>query len=130
MNANYDNSKERLSFLPVVSGVVLSLVASLILILAFAFLIKTFEWGDGIITPINVAIKIISIATGVFVATKDGKGGLKKGAIVGTLYILLSFLIFSILLGSFSLSAKLIWDLLLGLLGGIILGVMCVNLRK
>ena len=123
-------TKEKMNFLPIVSGVVLSIVVSLVLILLFALLIKWLEWGDAVIKPINVAIKIISIAVGVLVATRDGKNGLKKGAVVGVLYVLLSFLIFSLLLGSFSLSMKFVWDLLLGLLSGVLLGVLCVNLKK
>ena len=130
MGSYSKTTKERMNILPVLSGIILSVVTSLVLILLFALMIKWFEWGDGVITPFNIAIKIISIAVGVFVATKDGKNGLKKGAVVGVFYIMLSFLIFSILLGSFSLSVKFLWDLLLGLLGGVILGVMCVNLKK
>ena len=130
MESSANSTKERMRVLPIISGVILSVVASMVLILIFAFLIKWFDWPEGVITPINIAIKVLSIAVGVLVATKDGQNGLKKGAIIGSLYIVVSFLIFSILLGSISFSIKFLWDLLLGLIGGVVLGIMCVNIRK
>ena len=75
-------------------GVGVALIVSLVLILLFALLIKWFDWSDGIITPANIVIKIVSIAVGVIFITKDGNKGALKGAFMGLIYILMCFLVF------------------------------------
>ena len=111
-------------------GVGVALIVSLVLILLFALLIKWFDWSDGIITPANIVIKIVSIAVGVIFITKDGNKGALKGAFMGLIYILMCFLVFSLLNGSFIFSISIVYDALLGLVGGAILGVIAVNLRR
>ena len=71
MESSANSTKERMRVLPIISGVILSVVASMVLILIFAFLIKWFDWPEGVITPINIAIKLLSIAVGVLIATKE-----------------------------------------------------------
>lgn len=111
-------------------GVGVSLIISLVLILLFALLIKWFNWSDAVISPVNIVIKIISIAIGVLVVTKDGTGGALKGATLGAVYIVLCFVVFSILNGSMIINISLLYDSLLGLITGAILGVISVTLRK
>lgn len=111
-------------------GVGVALIISLVLILAFALLIKWFDWSDAIIMPANIIIKIISISIGVLIVTKDGKSGAVKGAILGAVYILLCFLVFSLLNGAMIINISLLYDALLGMIGGAILGIISVTLKK
>ena len=124
-----ENTKGK-SILNMFVGVGVALIVSLVLILLFALLIKWFDWSDGIITPANIVIKIVSIAVGVIFITKDGNKGALKGAFMGLIYILMCFLVFSHLNGSFIFSISIVYDALLGLVGGAILGVIAVNLRR
>ncbi|MGN1259050.1 MAG: TIGR04086 family membrane protein [Christensenellales bacterium] len=130
VKAKASTNENKTSYLKIVIGSVVALIVSLVLILLFALLIKWFNWGDGVIIPANIIIKIISMAVGIFIATKDGTKGLSKGIIVGVLYIFLSFLIFSIIAGSFVFSLSLLYDVLLGIFGGGIIGIIAVNIRK
>ena len=130
VKAKASTNENKTSYLKIVIGSVVALIVSLVLILLFALLIKRFNWGDGVIIPANIIIKIISMAVGIFIATKDGTKGLSKGIIVGVLYIFLSFLIFSIIAGSFVFSLSLLYDVLLGIFGGGIIGIIAVNIRK
>ena len=111
-------------------GVGVALIISLVLILAFALLIKWFDWSDAVIMPANIIIKIISISIGVLIVTKDGKSGAVKGAILGAVYILLCFLVFSLLNGAMIINISLLYDALLGMIGGAILGIISVTLKK
>lgn len=111
-------------------GVGVALIISLALILAFALLIKWFDWSDAVIMPANIIIKIISISIGVLIVTKDGKSGAVKGAILGAVYILLCFLVFSLLNGAMIINISLLYDALLGMIGGAILGIISVTLKK
>lgn len=124
-----ENTKGK-SIIRMAVGVGVSLIVSLVLILLFALLIKWFNWSDAIISPANIVIKIISIAIGVLIVTKDGSAGAVKGAILGAVYIILCFVVFSILNGSMIINISLLYDSILGVIVGGILGVISVTLKK
>ncbi len=130
MNANAQTTEGKKGIITIANGVIISLLASLCLILLFALLIKWLKWSDAVIAPVNIAIKIISLAVGIFYATRSGKNGIKTGVTIGVFYIVISYIIFSILLGSFAVSIKFLWDFLLGIISGAILGVIFVNLGR
>lgn len=130
MDNQIASTKEKLNYFKLFFASVISLVLSLGLILIFALTIKWFNLSDGVIAPVNIVIKILSIAVGVLIATKDGRLGIKKGAVVGSMYIVLCYIVFSALLGSFSLGISNLWDLLLGIISGAVLGVLFVNMKK
>ena len=123
-------SLKNIKVAPYITGSVVAVVCALVLILAFALIIRFAGVPNAAIKPVNIAIKILSIAAGVFVATKNGQKGLKKGIIVGVLFIVLSFFVFAILSRSFQLGWGILADLALGAAVGAITGVVFVNLRK
>lgn len=123
-------SDNKISFARLVLSTIIAVIVSLGLILIFALLIKWFEWGDGVIAPVNIVIKILSIAVAVIIATKNGNKSLLKGVIVGAGYIILSYIAFSALLGSFSLSIENLWDLIFGIVVGGIIGIICNIVKK
>lgn len=123
-------SKDKINIFKMVVSTFVAVVSSLGFILLFALFIKWFDLSDSLIKPINIVIKIISIAIGVIIATRDGKLGIKKGAIIGASYVILCYLVFSALLGSFSLNLSNLWDILFGIISGGILGAIFVNLKK
>lgn len=122
--------KSNINILKLILSSVVSVIVSLGLILIFALVIKWFNLGDAVINPVNIVIKLLSIALGVFIATKDGSRGLIKGAIIGVIYIVCCYVIFSSLLGSFSFSLSNVWDILFGAISGAILGIMFVSIKK
>ena len=122
---------KRNDIVTVLKGSVGAVCFSLIAILIFAFIIRTFGVNDAFIMPINQVIKIFSIFFGVAFALKNNSmHGLVRGAIIGALYTVIAYLTFSILSASFSFSLSTIYDLLFGTVIGAICGVIYVNLRK
>ena len=117
------------NFLTYILAVVVSIIASLVLIIAFALCIKWFSIGDKLITPINLVIKLISLTIGMLVLKVNEKG-LKHGLIFGALYAALSYLIFCLMLGSFALGWQTIVDILFCSFAGGLLGIIIVNRRK
>lgn len=111
------------SLMKIIISTLISVVVSLVLIVIFALLIKWLGWEDNVILPINVGIKIVSVAVGVLVAIKNSLHAPRVGMIVGALYVVVSYITFSALIGSFSLSLNNLWDLLLGVGVGAIVGV-------
>ena len=109
--------------LKIIISALIAVVVSLVMIVLFALLIKWRGWDDKVILPINIAIKTISVAVGAFVAVKNARYAPRVGMIVGALYVVVCFITFSALLGSFSLGLNNLWDLLLGVAVGAIVGV-------
>ena len=119
------------SFIQYLSGLLISISITLVLILLFAILIRYFNIPDNIIFPINQVIKVISLIVGImFILKKQPQNGLIKGVIVGFLYYVLSFIIFSILQGNIAFNLNNLWDLLLTSLMGGLIGLIAVNLYK
>lgn len=119
------------SFIQYLSGLLISISITLVLILLFAVLIRYFNIPDNIIFPINQVIKVISLIVGImFILKKQPQNGLIKGVIVGLLYYVLSFIIFSILQGNIAFNLNNLWDLLLTSLMGGLIGLIAVNLYK
>ena len=125
-----DENKNAL-FVSVIKGSLISLAVSLVGILIFAFFIKYVAVPTSFIQPINQVIKGISLLVGSFFALKKVKEmGLVTGLLIGLVYTILAFVVFSILDGNFEFSKTLVNDLLFGGIIGAICGVIAVNLRR
>ncbi len=126
-----NNNEKNNILLNGLKGSMLSVCISLVLILIFAFIIKLTSMSDALIKPINQVIKIVSILIGtMFIVKKVKQKGLLLGAMVGLLYSILAFVVFSILNGGFSFDWTLLIDILFGTISGGICGVICVNSKK
>ena len=115
----------------IAKGVLIALCTSLVLVLVFAFLVKFTYISDSAIAPVNQVIKGISIFLGVFVGLKKCKElGLVSGLLIGFIYTLVAFLVFSILSGAFSFDITLLTDTVFGAVIGAICGIISVNIKK
>ncbi len=115
----------------IAKGVLIALCTSLVLVLVFAFLLKFTNISDSAIAPVNQVIKGISIFLGVFVGLKKCKElGLVSGLLIGFIYTLVAFLVFSILSGAFSFDITLLTDTVFGAVIGAICGIISVNIKK
>ena len=118
-------------FLTGLKGSLISVCVSLVAILLFAFIIKLTGMSKGLIKVINQIIKIVSIFLGTFfILRKTGQKGLVTGIIVGLLYTIIAFVVFSILNGKFAFDITLLIDIVFGVAMGAICGAICVNLKK
>ena len=109
----------------------IALCISLVLVLVFAFLLKFTNIPDSAISPVNQVIKGVSIFLGVFIGLKKCKElGLVSGLLIGFIYTLLAFLVFSILSGSFTFNITLLTDIVFGAIIGAICGIISVNIKK
>lgn len=126
-----DNKQKGGFFKALIKGSLFALSISLIAICIFAFLLRFLDISADLIKPINQAIKIVSILFGVFVGFKNVKEmGLITGFLVGIIYTILAFLIFSLSNGGICFETSLINDLLFGGIAGGIAGVVAVNFKK
>ena len=119
------------AWLAIAKGVVCGLCVSLVGILLFAFILRFSSISDKVIAPVNEVIKGVSIFFGVFVGLrKYKKMGLLNGILIGFLFTVVAFLVFSLLDGTFSFDRTLLNDIVFGSIIGAICGIICVTLKK
>ena len=118
---NLEEKKHSGVFLSIVKGSLIALCVSLIGILIFAFCLKFTSLSDKLILPINQVIKGLSIFLGVFFGLKKRKEmGLVSGLLIGFVYTIVAFIVFSILNGAFNFDHTLLNDIVFGtIIGGI-----------
>ncbi|MBO5394365.1 MAG: TIGR04086 family membrane protein [Clostridia bacterium] len=115
----------------IAKGSIVALCSSLLLVLVFAFLLKFTNIPDSAITPVNQVIKGVSVFLGVFVGMKKIKElGLISGLLIGVVYTIAAFFVFSILAGGFVFDLTFITDIVFGAIIGGVCGIICVNLKK
>ena len=115
----------------IIKGIMVALCISLLLVLVFAFLLKFTNIPDSAINPVNQVIKGASILAGVFIGLKKSKElGLVSGLLIGFIYTILAFLVFSILSGHFVFDITLLTDIVFGAVIGAICGIISVNIKK
>ena len=115
----------------VAKGAIVAVCVSLVLVLLFAFLLKFTNIPESTIKPVNQVIKGLSILIGVFVGLRKSKElGLVSGLLIGFIYTIVAFVIFSILGGVFAFDLTFLTDILFGAVMGAICGIICVNLKK
>ena len=117
--------------LQLIKSAVLGVVVSVILVLIFAFVLKFVELGDTVISIANQLIKIISI----FIATislikKSPYKILFKSCLLGAVYMLLTFILFSALRGEYHFTASTILDISIGAITGIIIAIILNVFKK
>ena len=117
--------------LDIVKTVVVAVLISMVSVLIFALIVKATDLGEETIGYVNLGIKILSVLIGCFLGFKRGSGaGWLKGLLSGALYVVTSFLVFSMISGELS-AADFCWiDLVTGAVVGMISGVLTVNLKK
>ena len=110
-------------------GLIIAMLISFALVIVLAFSLKWFSIDEKLISPLNIAIKIISVVVGAIIAVKGDTKGMLKGIVFGFLYIALAFVSFSFLAKSFSFDLSLLLDVVCSAIAGGLVGIIKVNSR-
>ncbi len=114
----------------IIKSVIVAVIISLALILLAALLIKVCNIPTSAIPIINQAIKALSVLVACMVCLKTPQNGWLKGIAVGLAYIIIAFVIFSLLDGAFDWSLKILNDVAIGSVTGALSGIIAANVRK
>ncbi len=117
-------------YLEILKGLTIALIISLILILAMALVVTFVEVSDLVMAIINQVIKVVALLIACIVSFKEKSQGWKKGLILGVIYMIAAYIIFSLMKGQFAFGWHILFDLIAGAIMGIICGMFAVNLRK
>ncbi len=115
--------------LQVVKATLAALIFSLVFVIIFTLIIQLASVKASVIKPVNQVFKIIAVAVGGLLFIRGEKGFL-KGAIAGLASVLLSYVLFSIIGGSFAVNWTFALEIVLGSAAGIITGIIAVNVKK
>lgn len=114
----------------IMKGVGISLLATIIGLIIFSILLTFTEISEQTINPVIIVITAISILIGSSIGNiKIKKNGLLNGALIGVFYMVIVYLISSILNWDFSLNITSIIFIVVGILFGILGGIIGVNKR-
>ena len=120
--------KENRQIINISKGVGISFIATIIFLLIFSIILTYTNIPESTINPVIIVIVAISILIGSSIANfKIKKNGLVNGGIVGGLYMLIIYLISSILNWEFELDLQSIIFILIGVIFGILGGIIGVN---
>lgn len=109
-------------------GVGISLLFTLIMLLIFAILLTYTAISENSIDTVIIVITAVSILIGSSISNfKIKKNGLINGAFIGGIYILLIYIISSILNWRFSLNIQSVVMVIVGIIFGIFGGIIGVN---
>ncbi|MCL2756257.1 MAG: TIGR04086 family membrane protein [Firmicutes bacterium] len=105
----HKNSKIR----QILKGTLYGLVTTMVLILFFAIFVRFAGIGSTTIGIITQVIKVISIFIAVRIALREiKKRGYLFGGIIGIVYTVLTFFIFSIITTEFSITTGILFEFL------------------
>lgn len=115
----------------IVKGILISFISTLILLFIFAIFLTYTNISESAIPPVIIVMTIISILLGSSISTiKIKKNGIVNGGIIGLSYILILYIISSIVHTGFALNGYSIAMIILSILAGMVGGIVGVNRKK
>ncbi|MBQ8615625.1 MAG: TIGR04086 family membrane protein [Clostridia bacterium] len=117
--------------LSIIKCVLIGIIATLIGIVIFSVVLKFADLSSIIISYVNDIIKAFSIFIMVMCIKKKGEGKLLiRAVIAGTIYAILSFVVFSILNGGFVFDLSFVYDLIFAIIVSAIVSVIINILNR
>lgn len=118
-------------FINIFKGVGIAFLFTILCLTIFSILLVYTNMSESLIQPVVIVVTGISILVGSFTANKKmTKHGIVNGIIIGVLYIVLIYLISSIIKGGdFSINLGSIIMIIAGIIGGAIGGIIGVNIK-
>lgn len=108
----------------------IALIATLILLLIFSAILTYTNISETTIIPVIIVITGISILIGSSIGNgKIKKNGIINGGIIGGTYILILYIISSLLNWKFGLNMQSVIMIIVGIVFGILGGIIGVNKR-
>ncbi|MGN1061016.1 MAG: TIGR04086 family membrane protein [Candidatus Coproplasma sp.] len=117
------------SSVQIAKATLFAVVFSLVYVLVFTLIIQLAQLSSAVIKPVNQVFKIVAIALGSLLFIRGQKGYI-KGAISGLCTVLVSYIVFSIIGGSFEIGWTFLLEILISVAAGTITGIIAVNLKK
>ena len=128
INNNIKIEDTNSSAIRILKGLIISFIITLLSILIFSIILTYSDISEKIIPIVIIILTFISILIGTIIGVrKISKNGMLNGAIIGGMYVLLLYLISSLLNTGFAFNTYTILMVIAGIVSGIIGGIIGVN---
>ena len=115
-------------FINLIKGVGIAFISTIILLLIFSAILTFTNINEDVINPVIITVTGISILIGSSIGNnKIKKNGLLNGALVGAIYILIIYIISSLLNWRFGLNLQSLIMIVVGMIFGMLGGIIGVN---
>ena len=129
--AKEKNEKKTSRIVNIIKGTIIAIILSITALIIFSIILTNTELEESTIKPVIIAITSFSIFIGSIISvSKIEKKGIINGALVGLIYILFMYILSSIVNSSFGLNLSSIILIALATIGGMIGGIIGVNIKK
>ena len=116
------------NIIKIFKGLMFSFLITLVSVFLFSIILTYTNISEKIIPIVIIILTFISILIGTMIGIrKISKNGLINGAIIGGAYVILLYLISSILNTGFTLNIYTVIMIIAGIISGIIGGIIGVN---
>lgn len=115
-------------FINLIKGVGIAFIFTIILLIIFSAILTFTNINENVINPVIITVTGISVLIGSSTANnKIKKNGLLNGALVGAIYILIIYIISSLLNWRFGLNLQSLIMIVVGMIFGMLGGIIGVN---
>lgn len=115
-------------FINIFKGVGIAFIITITLLLIFSAILTFTNINENVINPVIITATGISILIGSSIGNnKIKKNGLLNGALIGATYILIIYIISSLLNWRFSLNLQSLIMIIIGMVFGMLGGIIGVN---
>ncbi len=122
---------ENMSLVAVLKGILAAYIITIPAFMLFALILANIDFPQKLITPAVVITTIISVLTAGSISTHGLKNkGWLNGSIVGFIYMLILYLLSSLLYRNFKIDNYVITMTVIGILTGAIGGIIGINVKK
>ena len=121
-------NKNSNGILKITKGLMISFIISLISIFIFSVILTYSNISENIIPIVKIILTCISILVGSIISTRNiNKNCMLNGGIIGGIYVILLYMISSIINTGFNINVYTIFMMILGIVAGLIGGIVGIN---
>lgn len=114
----------------IAKGVITAIIVSMVFLLIFSAILTYTTIPESVSNPVIIVITAVSILIASQISTrKIKKNGIVNGGIIGGIYIIVLYLISSMVTGNFSLGVNAIVMIIASIIAGMFGGVIGVNAK-
>ncbi|MGI6161292.1 MAG: TIGR04086 family membrane protein [Christensenellales bacterium] len=118
-----------LRWMSLAKGVLTAIILTMAAVFVFALTIKMTNMAESVVPVVNQIIKILGISIAAWIASVKCERPAIMGMLAGAAYILMAFLIFSLIDGVFVITLSLLADVVMGIIIGMIAAAIASRAR-
>lgn len=124
-------SNEKLNILSLMKGLLASYIITIPVFMLLALILANTDFPQRLVSSAVVVTTVISVLTAGFVSTKGVRNkGWLNGGIVGLIYMVILYLISSLIYNDFTIDKYVITMTTIGIISGSIGGIVGINTRS